>query len=207
MTKPKNTSVEDPDARDSQEIPEEQEDSGNGTTNDTEVVEPEAAAPAKVVAAPTRKPLGAKEVIPFKWKLVGETDDAALTLFKSTDRPEIDAHLERVQKEGYYRNLRVVDVDTKIKQPKPPTLPKKASKRAGKTSKVAKKATKRTSAKTPQKVAEKVDKKAKSAGKTAPSSKAKPTAKKNAAKTAKKVKKTSAPRSPKKRSSSRKKKA
>ncbi len=76
----------------------------------------------KEPAGPTagRKALGGKEVIPFKWKLIGKSGDYTITLFKSVEREDSDGQLDRLRKEGYYTELQVVDVDTKVEQPKPP---------------------------------------------------------------------------------------
>ncbi len=71
--------------------------------------------PARVTVA--RRGPGTKEVIPFCWRLVGESDGFILTLFKSVDRDEAEAQLKRARADGYYVNLRVVDVNEKIKQP------------------------------------------------------------------------------------------
>lgn len=68
---------------------------------------------------PARKPLGAKEVIPFAWKLVGTAHHATVTLFKSVEKADVEAQYERVRKEGYYTDLRILDIDTKVVQPKP----------------------------------------------------------------------------------------
>ena len=57
-----------------------------------------------------------KEVIPFEWKLIGEAAGAVLTLFKSVEREDVDAQFERISRETYYTNLRIVDIDFKIKQ-------------------------------------------------------------------------------------------
>lgn len=82
-------------------------------------------APAVPAATPAhRKVAPGKEPIPFRWKLVGEAPGAILTLFKSVEREEIDAQLERVKKEGYYANLQIFDINHKIIQPKPPKPPK-----------------------------------------------------------------------------------
>ena len=59
----------------------------------------------------------AKEVIPFEWKLIGESEGFALTLFKSIEREDVDAQFERVQRDGYYLNLRILGADDKVKQP------------------------------------------------------------------------------------------
>lgn len=73
----------------------------------------------KAATQPTtgRKPLGAKEPIPFLWKLVGSSFGVALTLFKATEREEVEAQLERVHREGYYGDLRILDINEKVKQP------------------------------------------------------------------------------------------
>lgn len=92
---------------------------------------------------PVKKPLGVKEVIPFKWKLVGTAHHMTLTLFKAVEREDVEAQLERVQKEGYYTDLRILEKDAKITQPKQPpkapepkpTKPGKGSAPAGKPSK------------------------------------------------------------------------
>ena len=85
-----------------------------------EEVAVEAAAPEAEVAAttPTKKPLGVKEVIPFKWKLVGGSAGMILTLFKAVELEDVEAQLERLSKEGYYKDLRIMDVNEKIDQPK-----------------------------------------------------------------------------------------
>lgn len=72
---------------------------------------------------PAKKPLGVKEVIPFKWKLVGTAHHATLTLFKAVEREDVEAQLERVSKEGYYTDLRILEKDAKVVQPKQPPKP------------------------------------------------------------------------------------
>lgn len=97
---------------------------------------------------PVKKPLGVKEVIPFKWKLVGTANHATLTLFKAVEREDVEAQLERVSKEGYYTDLRILEKDAKVIQPKQPpkppepkaAKPAKASAPAPKSSKVKAKA-------------------------------------------------------------------
>ncbi len=76
--------------------------------------------PADVpAAAPARRQLGVKEPIVFKWKLVGTSEDVILTLFKAVEREEVEAQLDRVRKDGYYTDLRILENDVKIVQPKP----------------------------------------------------------------------------------------
>ena len=92
---------------------------GNGAPNGTaDVAEPsddQKAPPARVAAA--KKGPGTKEVVPFSWRLVGESDGYILTLFKSVDRDEAEAQLKRARADGYYVNLRIVDINEKIRQP------------------------------------------------------------------------------------------
>ena len=75
-------------------------------------------APAAAPAAPARRPLGTKEVIPFAWKVIGVSGEMVLTLFKSIEKEDSEAHLARLGKDGVYRNLRLVEADYKISQPK-----------------------------------------------------------------------------------------
>ncbi len=70
---------------------------------------------ASPAPAPRRGP-NVKEVIPFAWKLLGVARGAILTLFKSVEREETEAQMERVLRDGYYTNLRIVENDYKIKQ-------------------------------------------------------------------------------------------
>jgi hypothetical protein len=65
-----------------------------------------------------RKALGGKEPIPFRWKLLGVSEGLHLTLFKAVEREDVEAQLERVRKEGFYTDLRVLSIDTKVAQPK-----------------------------------------------------------------------------------------
>jgi|GEM_PF-5315059 len=92
--------------------------SGSGTT----ALAANAPGKSGVAGAPTtppaRKPLGVKEVIPFAWKLVGVSDGLVLTLFKSVEKEEADAQHERLKAEGYYSNLAVVDINTKVRPPR-----------------------------------------------------------------------------------------
>jgi hypothetical protein len=61
-------------------------------------------------SAPRRAP-GTKEIIPFQWKLLGESRGAILTLFKSVERSETEAQFDRARDEGYYSKLRIVQLD------------------------------------------------------------------------------------------------
>ena len=64
-----------------------------------------------------RRGPGGKEVVPFAWKLVGESFGAILTLFKATERAEVEAQLERARADGYYSNLRILENSEETKQP------------------------------------------------------------------------------------------
>ncbi len=71
-----------------------------------------------VPAGPSaRRSLGVKEPIIFKWKIIGLSEGMFLTLFKSVEREEVDSQLERLQKEGYYRDLRILEANEKVEQP------------------------------------------------------------------------------------------
>lgn len=65
---------------------------------------------------PRRGAPGAKEVPAFKWKLMGRSGDMFLTLFKAVEREEVEAQLERLGKDSYYRDLRILDADTVVPQ-------------------------------------------------------------------------------------------
>lgn len=73
-----------------------------------------------------KKSLGQKEVIPFEWKLIGDAEGYSLTLFKAIEREEVESQFERVQKEGYYKNLKILTNDAKVPQTKSAKKAKKA---------------------------------------------------------------------------------
>lgn len=80
------------------------------------VVKPaQASTPSPPAASPRRGP-GTKDVPPFQWKLIGDCTGFSMTLFKSVEREEVEAQLERVRKENYYGNLRILDVNEKVRQ-------------------------------------------------------------------------------------------
>ena len=87
-------------------------------------------APAVVAAVvgpvPGKRALGVKEPIIFKWKLIGTSQNMALTLFKSVEREEAEAQLDRLQKDGYYTELKILEAEAKVEQP----LPLKGAKKA-----------------------------------------------------------------------------
>ena len=61
---------------------------------------PKEGAGSSTATAVAKKPLGAKEIIPFAWKLVGTSQDTVLTLFKTVDRAEAEGQLARLQNAG-----------------------------------------------------------------------------------------------------------
>jgi len=73
---------------------------------------------AKPVGNTGKKPLGVKEVIPFEWKLVGSSGGLVLTLFKAIERDDVEAQRERVEREGFYQDLRVLPANEPLKQVK-----------------------------------------------------------------------------------------
>ena len=85
------------------------------------------AAPAAVGPVPGKRALGVKEPIIFKWKLIGTSHNATLTLFKAVEREDVDAQFERTQREGYYTDLKILEADAKVDQPAQPKGTKKAS--------------------------------------------------------------------------------
>lgn len=93
---------------------------------ETEVEDPKSAAKGEVAevapaadAAPTppKRSVGPKEQPPFEWKVIGESYGAIVTLFKSIEREDADAQLDRLERDGYYTNLRIVEAKEVIKQP------------------------------------------------------------------------------------------
>lgn len=83
-------------------------------------------APEVVGAPAVKRPLGVKEPIEFKWKVLGAVPGAILTLFKSVERADADAQFERLQREGYYKDLQIVEATFKVEQPPQPKSAKKA---------------------------------------------------------------------------------
>lgn len=61
---------------------------------------------------------GTKEVIPFGWKVVGQSGGVALILFKSIERQDAEAHYERLAAEGYYQKLAIMENNAVVRQPK-----------------------------------------------------------------------------------------
>ncbi len=130
-----------------------------------------------------RKAPGQKEVIPFKWKVCGyAADGVTLTLFKSVERNDAEAHLARLQKEGYYEGLNIYGVDDPV-----PAAPQSLQK-AARQKKAAKAAAAKKAAAARAKAAKKA-KKAKKVKQVKPV-KASPKIKKVAAKKTTKAKTT-----------------
>jgi hypothetical protein len=84
-----------------------------------------------VPGVPAKRAIGPKEAPPFKWKLIGHANSMALTLFKAAERDDVEAQFERIRKEGYYTNLQILDVNTKVEQPPQPKSAKKAARAGG----------------------------------------------------------------------------
>jgi type IV secretory pathway VirB10-like protein len=90
-----------------------------GTSEGKGSVSPPAGGEAPQRPAPGRRSLGAKEIVPFAWKVVGNSRGTVVTLFKSIDREEAEGQLERLVRDGYYRDLRL----EVIEEPPPPAPP------------------------------------------------------------------------------------
>ncbi len=109
-------------------------------------VETKPAAESAPAPAVPRKAPGTKEVIPFEWKLIGDAGGLVLTLFKAVERDEVEAQMERLQRDDYYKNLRILGNLEKVKQPRATVSaipvrkgerPKAAKKAAGRAKKSA----------------------------------------------------------------------
>jgi hypothetical protein len=93
--------------------PESTEDEGVVTTDSEE--EMNAFTPAPPPPGVPRRAPGQKEVIPFAWKVCGYSfDGQTLTLFKSVELADSEAHLARLESEGYYEGLKVYPIDEKV---------------------------------------------------------------------------------------------
>jgi hypothetical protein len=75
---------------------------------------------------PGRKSLGVKEPIVFNWKIVGRSGNMNVTLFKSVEREEVEAQLERLTRDGYYTHLQILEAKAVVEQPPQPKEAKKA---------------------------------------------------------------------------------
>lgn len=98
---------------------------------DDAAVEPGVGVPASAPGGPVpgRKSLGVKEPIVFKWKVVGRSDHMNVTLFKSVEREEAEAQLERLTRDGYYTHLSIMEASAKVDQPPQPKESKKSKAR------------------------------------------------------------------------------
>ncbi len=157
---------------------------------------------SSTATAPARRPLGAKEIIPFAWKLVGTCQNTVLTLFKTVDRVEAEGQLARVQDDCYYTDLRVLENDTKVVQPKGAKAAKVAPRAAEQAAKKKKEPAKAThKAKRPAKKTILAARKVPTTGKAPAASKASPATKTSPKKTrAKSVKKSAKKKNAKKKS-------
>jgi hypothetical protein len=72
-------------------------------------------------AAPgAKRALGVKEPIVFKWKVVGTSQGTVVTLYKSVEKEESEAQVERLRKEDYYHDVRLLEASAKVEQPAKP---------------------------------------------------------------------------------------
>ena len=96
--------------------------------DDVLVVAPIVGVPASAPGGPVpgRKSLGVKEPIIFNWKIVGRSGHMNVTLFKSVEREEVEAQLERLTRDGYYTHLQILEAKAKVEQPPQPKEAKKA---------------------------------------------------------------------------------
>ena len=111
MTSPKNTTPKEADQASGADDPVDTVGTPAETAGEVKARVTTASAPAG------RKPPGSKDVPAFEWKLMGESHGVELTLFKAVERAEVEAQLERVRRESYYRNLRILDAKEKVAQP------------------------------------------------------------------------------------------
>ena len=104
---------------------------------DEQTPEQKASGTTKAVST-TKKVLGSKEVVPFAWKVIGTSGDTVLILFKAVERADAEAQLTRLSSDGYYKDLRIVEIDAKIVQPRPAKTRRSAAKSSEKTTKAKK---------------------------------------------------------------------
>ncbi len=138
------------------------------------VVPPVAGLPASAPGGPVpgRKSLGIKEPIVFKWKIVGRSGHMNVTLFKSVEREEAEAQLERLTRDGYYMHLQIMEASAKVDQPPQPKEAKKAKVREAPAKSVERVAAKSTPLRIPGRPSDQKQKKTKS-GKSGDKAKAK----------------------------------
>lgn len=104
-------------------------------------VEPAVGVPASAPGGPVpgRKSLGVKEPIVFKWKVVGRSANMNVTLFKSVEREESEAQLDRLTRDGYYTHLQIMEAAAKVEQPPQPRETKESKKAKAKEKEAASK--------------------------------------------------------------------
>lgn len=78
------------------------------------VSEPEAAKAVEPSKSHSGRSLTPKEIPPFAWKLVGMSSGRLLTLVKSVEKEEVESHLLRLHREGFYTNLDILPIDPEI---------------------------------------------------------------------------------------------
>lgn len=78
------------------------------------VSEPEAAKAVEPSKSHSGRSLTPKEIPPFAWKLVGMSSGRLLTLVKSVEKEEVESHLQRLHREGFYTNLDILPIDPEI---------------------------------------------------------------------------------------------
>lgn len=102
-------------------------------------VDPVVGVPASAPGGPVpgRKSLGVKEPIVFMWKVVGRSANMTVTLFKSVEREESEAQLERLTRDGYYSHLQLLEATAKVEQPPQPKESKDSKKAKAKEKEVA----------------------------------------------------------------------
>jgi hypothetical protein len=70
--------------------------------------------PNPVVPSPPRRNYSVKEPPAFKWKIAGYVNGLTVTLLKAVERDEVEAQLERLQAEGYYRGVDIYPIEAKV---------------------------------------------------------------------------------------------
>lgn len=100
--------------------------------------------------------MSAKEVPAFEWKLVGYVDGLTVTLLKSVERSEVEAQLERLSNESYYRDVTIYPIDAEV--PPDPLAAKFAKKEEKPTPKKARKTAEAKKGKPPTVIKAKIKK-------------------------------------------------
>lgn len=119
--------------------------SSSPTKDKTEAAKPKVGAdtPGQPSAASKRR-ASKSEPIPLKWKVVGISDELALTLLKSVDKSVAESELSRLKVESRYDNLAIYPIDEVIPSPNPAKKEREHARVHEKAAKAAGKAPKRT---------------------------------------------------------------